>query len=231
MGGGQEVIALSRTGGMRLPQFDEVLEVDGDGVFNMWRSVSKASELPSPIGRFAGSVTDAQKEALGAASKRAAGEGSRTWLVSPDSPVDKFEVDGVNATLGIHHQGEGAWQDLAALVRPLLRELTASPLAAIALEVDGGAKLVHQGTEPLTLDLSTLTVRADHWRDSQSLARWTAPSPSATTHGEVVAKPGWKLQLPFEHGFDVQPGDRVTADVTFTAHDGNRLIPVGLQTP
>jgi len=225
------MIALSRTGGMRLPEFHEVLEVDGDGVFKMWRSVSKASELPSPIGRFAGSVTDAQKEALGAASKRAAGEGSRAWLVSPDSPVDRFDVDGVNATLGIHHPGEDAWKDLAALVRPLLRELTSSPLAAIALEiVDGGPKLVHQGTEPLTLDLSTLTVRADHRRAGQSLARWTAPSP-ATAQGEVVAKPGWKLDLPLEHGFDLKPGDRVTADVTFVAHNGDRLIPVGLQTP
>jgi hypothetical protein len=47
----------------------------------------------------------------------------------------------------------------------------------------------------------------------------------------VVAEPGWKLELPFEHGFDVQPGDRVTADVTFAAHDADRVVPVGLQTP
>jgi hypothetical protein len=214
---------------MRLPQFLEELEIADDGTFKMWRSVSKASELPSPIGRFAGSVADAQQNALSEAAQRAKAEGSRTWLVSPDSPVDRFDVDGINATLGIHHHGEGAWKDLVAQVRPLLRELTASPLAAIALELaDGGAQLVHQGTEPLTLDLSTLTVRADHWRDGHSLARWTAPSP-ATAQGEVVAEPGWKLDLPFEHGFDVRPGDRVTADVTFAARDGDRLVPVGLQ--
>jgi len=222
------VIALARTGGMRPPQFDEMLQIDDDGLFRMWRSVSKASGLPSPVGRFAGRIDGAQRAALSAAAKRAAGEGSRTWLVSPDSPVDTIDVDGVSAKLGIHHGGEGAWQELVALVRPLLRELTSSPLAAIALEVNGGAKLVHQGTEPITLDLASLTVRADHWRDGQSLGRWTAP---AAAHGEVVAEPGWKLELPFEHGFDVQPGDRVTADVTFAAHDADRLVPVGLQTP
>ena len=224
------MIALSRTGGLRLPQFHEELEIDGDGTFRMWRSVSKASELPSPIGRFAGRVAASKRDALNEAALRAKGEGSRTWLISPDSPVDRFDVDGVNATLGIHHPGEGTWQDLAALVRPLLRELTDSPLAAIALELNGGATLVHQGTQPLTLDLSSLAVRADQWRDGQSLARWTAPSPGSGK-GEVIAKPGWKLNVPFEHGFDVQPGDRVTADVTFAARDGDRLIPVGLQTP
>jgi hypothetical protein len=231
MGGRQEVIALSRTGGLRLPQFHEVLQIDGDGAFSMWRSVSKASDLPAPIGRFGGRVASAQRAALDDAANRAVAEGSRTWLVTPDSPVDTFDVDGVTAKLGIHNPGEGAWKDLAQLVRPLLRELTASPLAAIALEVDGGAKLVHQGTEPLTLDLSALAVRADHWRDGQSLTRWTPSSSPAAVQGEVAAQPGWNLELPFEHGFDMQPGDRVTVDVTFAAHDGERLIPVGLQTP
>jgi hypothetical protein len=222
------VIALLRTGGLRLPQFHEVLEIAGGGKFRMWRSVSKASSLPSPIGRFAGRVADEEHKALSEAAKRAAGEGSRTWLVTPDSPVDVFDVDGASATLGIHDPGEGAWKDLAGLVRPLLGELTASPLAAIALEVDNGATLVHVGTEPLTVDLSTRAIQAVHWRDGQSEARWTA---SETGPGEVVASPGWRLALPVEHGFKLRAGDRLTVQVTFAAHDGERLIPVSLQTP
>src|SRR5260370_36670399 len=141
--------------------------MEGDGVCRMWCSVSKASGLPSPVGGCAGRIDGAQGEALGGAGKRTAGEGSRTWLVSPDSPVDTIDVDGVSAKLGIHHPGEGAWQEFLALARPLLRELTSSPVAAIALEVNGGARLVHQGTEPITLGLASLTVRVDHCRHGQ----------------------------------------------------------------
>lgn len=222
------MIALRRTGGLRLPQFSERLEVADDGTFRMWRSVSMAAPLPSPIGRFAGRLPVPQLNALSDAAKRAAAEGSRTWLVSPDSPVDEFEVDGAMATLGIHDPGEGAWEACAALVRPLLGELTASPLAAIALEVTGGPALYHQGREPLTLDLSHLTVRAVHWREGQSQGRWTAPE---TDRGEVGAGPGWRLRLPFDHGFALEAGDRLTVQATLAAFDGDRLVPVSLQTP
>jgi hypothetical protein len=229
VGGGKEVIALTRAGGMRLPQLHEILEIGDDGAFSMWRSVGKASQPPTPIGRFGGRLSGEQLTALAETARRAAAEGSRTWLISPDSPVDRLEADGASAALGIHDPGEGAWKGLIEVLRPLLGELTASPRAAIALEVDGGARLVHQGTEPLTLDLSGLTVRATHWRDGDSQARWTAPQ--STGQGEEVVRPGWRLALPFEHGFDVRRGDRVAAEVTFAAHDGEQLVPVSLQTP
>ena len=47
----------------------------------------------------------------------------------------------------------------------------------------------------------------------------------------MVATPGWRLELPFEHGFKVRAGDRVTANVTFAAHDGKELVPVSLHAP
>lgn len=222
------MIAVRRTGGLRLPEFFELLEVADDGTFSMWRSVSMAAPLPSPIGRFAGHLPVPQLNALSAAAKRAAAEGSRTWLVSPDSAVDQFEVDGARATLGIHDPGEGAWEAFAALVRPQLTKLTASPLAAIALDVSGNPALVHHGREPLTLDLSDLKVRIVHWRDGQSVGRWTG---TETDKDDVAAGPGWRLPLPFEHGFILEAGDRLSVQTTFAAFDGDRLVPVSLQTP
>jgi hypothetical protein len=219
------VIALRRSGGMRLLQLHEVLEIAPDGAFSMWRSVSTATPQPAPIGRFGGRLADAQVQALSEAAKRATAEGARKWRVIPDSPVDRFEVDGAEATLGMRDAGEGAWQELIALVRPLLDELTRAPRAAIALQLDGGATLVHQGTEPLRLDLSELAVHAHQRGESRSEGTWSAPR---ADHGEVVAQPGWRLELPFEHGFEVRSGDRITADVTFAAHDGEHLIPVSL---
>ena len=223
------MIVLSRTGGMRPPQFRELLEIDTDGTFARWRSVSMASALPSPIGRFAGSLEAPELTGLTEAAAGAVGAGSRSWLISPDSPVDRLEVDGSTATLGIHEGGEGPWKVLVDLVRPLLGELTYAARAAIAVdvEVDGGATLVHRGTDRLRLDLSRLAVRAFHWRDGQSEGAWTA---DAVDRGEVDAGPEWTLELPFDHGFDVKAGDRVTASVSFAAHDGERFIPVGLQS-
>jgi hypothetical protein len=77
----------------------------------------------------------------------------------------------------------------------------------------------------LRLDLSDLAVHATQRRESVSEATWSAPP---AEHGEIVAKPGWRLQLPFEHGFELRSGDRVTANVTFAADDGEHLIPVSL---
>jgi hypothetical protein len=221
------VITLSRTGGLRPPRFDEALEIEDDGMFNMWRSVSMASALPAPIGRFRGCLSDAERDALREAGRRAAQEGSQTRVVEPDSPVDQIAVDGATATLGVDDPGEGAWQTLAALLRPLLRDLTRSPVAAIALHVDGGATLVHEGVSPLRLDVSSLAVRAMLWRNSQSEGRWSAPPLGL---GEVVAEPGWQLSLPFDHGFTLHPGDRLIVTVTFRAQDGERSVPVSLQS-
>jgi len=222
------VIALLRNGGMRKPQFREVLEIDDNGAFRMWRSVSMASALPSPIGRFGGHLPDSRLRELTTAAGQAAADGSRTWVVRPDSPIDRIQADGATATLGIHDAGDGGWAALVALLRPLLQQLTESPVAAIALEVGGGARLVHKGTTPLQLDLSKLTVRAVHWRDSGSEGQWTSEIASAD---DVSAGPGWSLELPFDHGFETREGDRVTVSVTFSVRDGERLIPVGMQSP
>jgi len=131
----------------------------------------------------------------------------------------------VSATLGIHDAGDGAWAALIQVVRPLLADLTRSPLAAIALH---DAELVHQGTDALRLDLSSLAVRAVHWRDSDSLGTWNGQVPDLGD--DVEAGPGWRQALPLDHGFALQPGDRLAVRATFDAFDGEESVPVSVQT-
>jgi hypothetical protein len=224
------MISVTRTGGMRPPRFHEWLDIADDGTFQMWRSVGTATLPPTPIGRFAGRLSNTQRESLEKASRGAVGEGSREWSPLPDSPVDRLQVNGASATLGIHDNGDGAWAALIRLVRQLLVELTGAPDAAIALEGDadgGDAALVHQGSNPLRVDLSNLSVRAVHWRGSDSLDTWTTDVPSSTE--EVVAESGWRLALPLDPGFDARSGDRVVVRATFAAHDGEHMVPVSVQ--
>lgn len=224
------MITFRRTGGLRLPQFDESLEIADDGGFTMWRSVSKAAALPSPIGRFRGQLPAEQARAIGSAAEAAAAEGARTWPILPDSPVDRIVVGAAEARLGMREPAEGAWADLVASLRPLLKELTAHPAAAIALEVDGGAgaRLVHLGPDELRIDLSELSIEAVHWWSDEAVGSWDTNAPGGS---ELTVGPGWSLALPFGHGFELHEGDRVAVQVAFAAYDGDRWIPVALQTP
>jgi hypothetical protein len=213
---------------MRMPQLDESLDIAADGSFSMWRSVGSASPLPSPIGSFAGRLSPEQSLELSAAAEQAAAAGSQTRLVSPDSPVDRLRVGDAEATLGIRDLGEGAWRTLAALVRPLLKELTTSPVAAIDLDVGDEAKLVYEGSESLQVDLATLALEAVQWRGDDAVARWKAQDHAEE---ELIAGPGWSRELPFDHGFELQEGDRISVRATFAARRGERWVPVSLQTP
>jgi hypothetical protein len=211
---------------MRPPRFAETLEIRDDGTFAMRRSVSIASGLATPIGKFGGELAAAAREKVLAASAAAISEGSRTWKVLPDSPVDTVSVDGVSATAGIRDPAEGAWGELFAVLRPMLGELTQFPVAALALEVAPGPSVVHLGRDPLDIDLTNLGLRAVHWRGDEAIARWS----EQVNEGEALAAPGWRLQLPFQHGFDALSGDRITFYATFAVDHDGRSEPVSLQT-
>lgn len=220
------MIALRRTGGMRPPRFAETLEIQDDGSFAMWRSVSIASGSPTPIGKFAGDLPAQVRAKLVAVSSAVISEGSRTWKVLPDSPVDTVSVDGSSATAGIRDPADGAWGELLGVVRPLLTELTQSPVAAIALEVNDTATLVHLGGEPLRVDLTNVSLRGVHWRGDEAIGRWSGQANLV----ETVAAAGWRLDLPFEHGFSVLPGDRITFYATFAVEHDGHTETVSLQT-
>jgi hypothetical protein len=222
------MITFQRTGGMRMPQFRELLEIRDDASFQMWRSVTAATGAATPIGRFAGTLPDGEFDELRRAADAAAAAGSRSWLVTPDSPVDRIEIDGATAILGMRDPADGPWGALAALLRPLLESLTQWPLAAVQFEMDGRARLVHLGSEPLDIDLSDLAVEAVHWRDSEAVGRWSAPNLGL---GEVAAGPGWSLDLPAGHGFELEPGDRIAMTARFAVRDGGELVGVSLHAP
>jgi hypothetical protein len=220
------MIELRRAGGMRPPRFAETLDIRDYGTFAMWSSVSIASGPPTPIGKFGGELAAAAREKVAAASAAAIADGSRTWKVLPDSPVDMVSVDGVSATAGIRDPVEGAWGELLAVVRPLLGELTQSAIAALALAVDDATSLVHLGRDPLGVDLTNLGLRAVHWRGDEAVGRWS----EQVNLGEAVAAAGWRLALPFEHGFDVRSGDRITVYATFAVDRDGHPEHVSLQT-
>jgi hypothetical protein len=48
------MIHYARSGGFRPPRDREILTIEEDGAFTMWRSVGSAVHPPSPVGRFAG---------------------------------------------------------------------------------------------------------------------------------------------------------------------------------
>jgi len=214
---------------MRPPRFDESLDFGDGGAFSLWRSVGWASSPASPIGRFGGVLTPGQRRELASAADGAAADGSRSWPIRPDSPVDRLWVVGGEATLGIHDQPEGPWGALALTLRALLHDLTASPVAALALEAADGPHLVHLGPQELPLDLTALTVEAVHWRAGDSLGQWKSDLHEDVAGGSPVrAGTGWRLALPFSHGFALQPGDRVSTRVGVGVGDGDRWVRAAL---
>jgi hypothetical protein len=227
-------INYSRSGGFQPPPDHETLFIDAGGTFSMWRSVSMASNPLSPIGRFAGQL-DAQMHArLQAAAAAAAAAGDLRITPVPDAAIETFQVGGVRATMGAHDTPQGPWLDLVKPLRQLLGKLAAFPVAAIALEVSPNgrsARLVHRGAETLRIDLGDLGVRAVLWRDFVPEANWRASGEQIGDRGSVRATPGWSLELPFDHGFECAPGDKVVAYVTFAAFEGDAAVLVSLQTP
>lgn len=224
-------IIYRRQGGMRPPPHDELLLIDDEADFTLWRSVVAAPTQPPVMGRFAGRLDADLYARIRQAMHDAAAEGSLMVPIQPDSIVDEIILPGARAVMGTYHRPQDAWGELVALLRPLFVDLIRFPRAVVALEIrDGGraARLVHQGTDALPLDLGDLRVQAILWKDYTVLSRWSAP---AAGHGAslVQAGPGWSLDLPFEHGFEIAPGTRVAAYASFRARDGERIVLVSLQ--
>ncbi len=48
------IVTYRRVGGMQPPPDRELLTIDDDGSFTLWRSVGWATYPPTPVGRFSG---------------------------------------------------------------------------------------------------------------------------------------------------------------------------------
>jgi hypothetical protein len=212
------IVTYSRGGGWRPPVDRELLEIRGDGDFTMWRSVS----LAAPVGRFAGRLDPATQDALRRHLESAVRAGSIELTAEPDAAFEgivvKDEADQTtraSAGMGSSNQREGPWGDLVKELRRLLHDLTRFPRAAIALEMDErarDARLVQLGEEPLRLDLSGLTVRVSLWDHEDIIAGdWTEQGKRSGDRADVEARPGWSLDLPFDHDLRIKPGYHLAA--------------------
>lgn len=227
-------ISYSRSGGRTPPRDREILEINSEGTFSMWRSVGSATHPPTPIGRFAGQLYDQGQIQLQEAAAKAAKAGNLKLKPLPGAATETITVDEAQARLGANDKPEGAWTDVIEQLRRLLGNLTAFPQAAVKLEVQERgrtARLVQQGPDELQLDLSGLTVRAVLWEGYNKAGDWRAKELPAGAASKVKAGPGWSFDLPFDHGFKIETGQEVVAYVTFAAFDGDRSIPVALNSP
>ncbi len=222
------IVKYRRRGGHRPPPDRETLDIDDDGSFSMWRSVPPA---PLPAGRFQGTLSGEDAEALAAEAAAAAAAGGLEVLPKPGAAIETYEVAGAKAKLGHHDEPEGPWGQLIEHVRDLSEDLTDQPRAAISVEVEPGgsaARLVHLGDEPLRLDLRDLSVRAVQWEQHQPAGDWRSaeghPGPSA----QLTAEPGWRLDLPFDHGFSAAEGREIVAYVTLGAFDDDVAVHLSL---
>jgi hypothetical protein len=227
-------IRYTRSGGRTPPRDREILELNADGKFSMWRSVGSATHPPTPIGRFAGQLDGQDQTQVQQAAAKAAKAGNLKLTPPPGAATETIAVGEAQARLGANDKAEGDWSGLIEQLRRLLGDLTASPQAAIGLEVrEGGqaARLVHRGSAELQLDLSGLTVRAVLWEGYNKNGDWRAKELPAGAASKVKAGPGWSFDLPFNHGFKIAAGQEAVAYVTFAAFDGERAIPVALNSP
>jgi len=208
------------------PPERELLEVEPDGSFRLWRSIAPV------IGRFGGSLPDDETvdlrglvEAVGSSSA------PRTGKLPPDASVEQVEIGGSLSVFEADGGVEAPWGDLLAACRRLADELVDQPTAAIALELelaDGGARirLVHRGTATLPVELAAARAKVAVWRAMLNPANATAP---AFDLGRVDAGPGWSAETTAELPA-LEPGDKVTADARFIVDDGGVFIPVAMSS-
>ena len=211
------MLRFYRNDGSKTPATAEYVELLDDGRFTGWRSIAPA------VGWFEGELTAADAHEMwgliddlgGATPGRPPPGGATETLELPD--LDPLVVTGVD--------GDGPLGPLVDHVRRLLDEMVGSPRAAVALEVDSPPRLVHRGTHPLELDLSTAALRAYYWKGYYE----PAGEASEVLAGErVEAAPGWTLDLP---ALDPPPGDDITTHVTvdLAIVSGDSVVPVQVQ--
>lgn len=227
---GGPTVRYRQVGGRRPAPVREILEISNDGAFQMWRSVNAGkAAAPIVVGSFAGSLAPEAVRELAAELAGARSASNLNLTPAPDGPVEFIEFDGVHASLGRNQQAPGAWGPVIDRLRRLLGDLTRDPRAAIALEVtrDGVAgRLVHRGNQPVRVDLDALAVRAVLWDDLTKLGDWR--SPTSARFGRLTVSPGWSLNLPLDHHFDVSGGRTVDVFASFLLYDGRDAIPVWL---
>jgi hypothetical protein len=201
------------------PPAREVLDVADDGSFTAWRSIHDA------VGRFAGSVPDLERlrglvEAVSGDRPPGVGE------LPLDATVDSLEAGGHELEVSANASVDGPWGELLAVCREQLEGVGSSPVAAVALVIEGpGAlRLEHRGTEPFPIELANLSVEVTRWRGDTPVGSSERSVPGL---GRVEAGPGWTLAVELEGGPATgEPRDLLTASASFVAEDAGVYVPV-----
>jgi len=203
----------------RFPPERELLHIEDDGSFEMWRSYGAPA-----AGRFAGAVPDSPGlQDLARATRRS--RPPSLGELEPDASVENLAVGNRRAEAESGSRIAGPWGELFARCRSLLRDLVDQPRAAIRATIDpsGVVRLEHQGTEPLPVELAPLEIKLVRWADAREAAS-DRVRPEA--YGRIDAAPGWSLEIPFNPSV-MGPG-QVVASVTFVAIDNGVLVPVAI---
>lgn len=208
------------------PPEREILEVDENGSFALWRSVAPTA------GRFGGSLPAVASADL-ARTLTGIGTGGPAapdpGRLPADAGVEQLEVGARRAAVAAGEDPGGPWGELLTTCRRLADELTQWPLAAVALEVEVAScrvRLVHRGDATLSLRLAAARIQVEAWQGTHCLA---AHGVSGLGLDRVEAGPGWSLEAAVPP-LGVEPGDRVTAEATFVVEDAGIYVPVALLT-
>jgi len=194
------VAAYARTGG-RPPVDDERLEVLSDGTFRLWRTLGGER-----VGAFGGRLAADRRRRLDAAVAAARAEPAASLPPSrprPDAARESFATGTRRLDVGSGTPVPGAWSGLVRLLRRWAVTLTASPVAALALEPSpsgGVPRLVQLGPQGVTLWPATLHVEL-YGRDRDGIVRDRAsggadPEAPAPRGDALAAGPGWAMELP-----------------------------------
>ncbi|HEY6569138.1 MAG TPA: hypothetical protein VIZ22_02560 [Candidatus Limnocylindrales bacterium] len=205
------------------PPERELLDVEADGSFRLWRSIAPV------VGRFGGSLpAGVVSELEGLVSAVGSAAAPRPGSLPADASVEQLEVGGARSVFEAGAEADPPWGDLLAACRRIADARTDAPVAAIALEVgltDGRARirLVQRGTGTLPVELASGRAKVAVWRGMENPANALA----GFDLGRVEAGPGWDAETTAELPV-LEAGDKVTATVTFIVDDGGVFIPVAM---
>ena len=214
-------VEFRRLGGAPPPE-REVLQVEGDGRFTLWRSIGSPA-----VGRFSGVVPD--PAALAALVADVDGEpGTGRVELPAGAPVEEVEVGGAVAAAEADLDPPGPWGPLQAACRRLAQSLTDQPEAAVALvavDAPGRWRLEHRGTGLLPLELEHAELVLTLWRDGREAGSARTGPLGA---GRVEAGPGWTFDLEVP-GVPDPAGGILLARLELVGEDAGVLVPMSVQ--